>query len=94
VRANEHFWRGSFRSVNIQLAKTGVIMAIQEGATERWTKSSYSAGNGACVEIKSPVPGMVSIRDSKDPEGPTLDFAPGPWAAFVTEVAAGGFGSV
>ncbi|MEV2247092.1 DUF397 domain-containing protein, partial [Streptomyces sp. NPDC049970] len=30
-------------------------MAILQGATDNWTKSSYSGGNGACVEVKSPV---------------------------------------
>ncbi|NGN68463.1 DUF397 domain-containing protein [Streptomyces sp. A7024] len=69
-------------------------MAIQEGATEQWTKSSYSAGNGACVEIKSPTPGKVAVRDSKDPEGPALGFDPESWTAFVHEVRNGTFGTV
>lgn len=69
-------------------------MAIKEGATGQWTKSSYSAGNGACVEIKSPMPGKVAVRDSKDPEGPALGFDPESWTAFVREVRSGGFGAV
>ncbi|MFE2334502.1 DUF397 domain-containing protein, partial [Streptomyces coelicoflavus] len=32
-------------------------MAILQGAQESWTKSSYSGGNGACVEVRSPVVG-------------------------------------
>jgi hypothetical protein len=31
----------------------------------RWRKSSYSGGNGACVELAD----MGAIRDSKDPDG-------------------------
>lgn len=61
-------------------------MAIRQGATNQWTKSSYSTGNGACVEIKSPELDTVAVRDSKVPEGRTLAFTPGSWATFVTEV--------
>ncbi|GGZ00877.1 DUF397 domain-containing protein [Streptomyces nitrosporeus] len=64
-------------------------MAILQGATDTWTKSSYSGGNGACVEVKSPVTQSVAVRDSKAPEGPSLTFVPGAWNAFVRDVAAG-----
>ncbi|MEW1614797.1 MULTISPECIES: DUF397 domain-containing protein [unclassified Streptomyces] len=64
-------------------------MAILQGATEMWTKSSYSGGNGACVEVKSPVALSIAVRDSKAPEGPSLTFVPGAWNAFVREVATG-----
>lgn len=40
-------------------------MAIRQGAADMWTKSSYSTGNGACVEIKSPVLAAMAVRDSK-----------------------------
>ncbi|MCX3059038.1 DUF397 domain-containing protein [Streptomyces beihaiensis] len=61
-------------------------MAIIKGATPMWIKSSYSAGNGACVELKSPAAHSVAVRDSKDPHGPTLAFDPTTWSAFVAEV--------
>ncbi|MER0446360.1 DUF397 domain-containing protein [Streptomyces sp. NPDC006711] len=61
-------------------------MAILQGATDTWTKSSYSTGNGACVEVKSPVMETVAVRDSKVCEGPSISFAPGAWSAFVAEV--------
>ncbi|WP_320780195.1 DUF397 domain-containing protein [Streptomyces sp. CRN 30] len=61
-------------------------MAILQGATDTWTKSSYSGGNGACVEVKSPVAAALLVRDSKVPAGPTLAFPTGAWASFVTSV--------
>ncbi|WP_077800120.1 DUF397 domain-containing protein [Streptomyces sp. JHA26] len=61
-------------------------MAILQGATESWTKSSYSGGNGACVEVKSPVVAALAVRDSKVPEGPVLAFPADAWNAFVTSV--------
>jgi hypothetical protein len=66
-------------------------MAIQQGATDTWVKSSYSTGNGACVEVKSPVVSALSVRDSKVTDGPTLAFPADSWSAFVAEVGRGAF---
>ncbi|WP_129308523.1 DUF397 domain-containing protein [Streptomyces sp. L2] len=63
-------------------------MALLQGATETWTKSSYSAGNGACVEVKSPTTAELAVRDSKVPQGPNLAFPADAWNAFVTSVKA------
>jgi hypothetical protein len=39
-------------------------------STATWHKSSYSSGSGSnCVEV-AVIPGVVAIRDSKDPNGP------------------------
>ncbi|TXS55621.1 DUF397 domain-containing protein [Streptomyces sp. t39] len=62
-------------------------MAIIQGATETWTKSSYSTGNGACVEVKSPVTRSICVRDSKVTAGPTINFRPDAWNAFVDDVS-------
>ena len=37
-------------------------------------------------------PGLVGVRDSKDPDGPKLTFAPDEWAAFTTGIKTGEFG--
>ncbi|WP_229398213.1 DUF397 domain-containing protein [Micromonospora okii] len=50
----------------------------------RWRKSTYSGGNGGdCVEVADNLPGVVAVRDSKDPSGPALAFSPAAWAGFV-----------
>ncbi|GAA3848880.1 DUF397 domain-containing protein [Streptomyces sp. NPDC003631] len=58
-------------------------MAVLQGATATWTKSSYSAGNGACVEVRSPIAAALAVRDSKVPDGPVLAFPADAWNAFV-----------
>lgn len=64
-------------------------MAIKQGVTDTWTKSSHSQGNGACVEVKSPVLTAIAVRDSKVHEGPTLAFPADSWNTFVSEVGRG-----
>jgi hypothetical protein len=55
-----------------------------------WRKSSYSNQEGGnCVEVADGFPGVVPVRDSKDPDGPALVFAAASWAAFIAEVKAG-----
>ncbi|MER6343532.1 DUF397 domain-containing protein [Streptomyces sp. NPDC001595] len=63
-------------------------MAIKQGAQDQWVKSSYSQGNGACVEIKSPARAAMAVRDSKVEQGPVLAFPAGAWNAFVASVKA------
>ncbi|MGY1436293.1 DUF397 domain-containing protein [Streptomyces reniochalinae] len=68
-------------------------MSIQQGKTHTWTKSSYSTGNGACVEVKSPQVRSIAVRDSKEPQGPALSFRSAAWDAFVSRVSGGELGS-
>ncbi|WP_225836116.1 DUF397 domain-containing protein [Streptomyces sp. NK08204] len=51
----------------------------------RWRKSSYSNGTGGeCVEVAdAALPGVVPVRDSKNPGGPVLLFPAHSWAPFL-----------
>ncbi|MEU1038175.1 DUF397 domain-containing protein [Streptomyces sp. NPDC005551] len=49
-------------------------------------KSSRSSGNGECVEVALNRPGVVAVRDSKDPDGPILRLAPGAWVSFASHL--------
>lgn len=56
----------------------------------RWRKSSHSNGDGAeCVEVSDAHPGVVPVRDSKNPDGPVLLFEAAAWSSFVTAVKEG-----
>jgi Domain of unknown function (DUF397) len=57
-----------------------------------WRKSSWSGGNGGdCVEVARNLSGAVAVRDSKDPDGPTLTFTPDEWVAFTAGIKTGEF---
>jgi hypothetical protein len=57
-----------------------------------WRKSTYSGDNGGgCVEVARNLPGVVAVRDSKDPQGPKLAFTPDEWRAFTARIKAGEF---
>lgn len=56
-------------------------------STAVWRKSSYSDGGQTnCLEVADNCPGTVPVRDSKNPDGPILVFAAGPWASFLEGV--------
>ncbi|GAA1223101.1 hypothetical protein GCM10009665_11740 [Kitasatospora nipponensis] len=59
-----------------------------------WFKSSHSQNGGSCVEVAPDFPGLVPVRDSKDPHGAALVFPAAHWQAFVTGVRTGTFGTV
>ncbi|MEH0844937.1 DUF397 domain-containing protein [Micromonospora sp. CPCC 205711] len=54
-----------------------------------WRKSTRSGGNGGdCVEVADNLPGIVAVRDSKDPAGAMLVFTPSAWSTFVAATRA------
>lgn len=57
-----------------------------------WRKSGHSGSSGNCVEVATNLPGLVAVRDSKNPDGPALVFTPAEWEAFLAGAKAGEFG--
>ncbi|MBW8737704.1 MAG: DUF397 domain-containing protein [Streptomyces turgidiscabies] len=62
-----------------------------ELSSAHWRRSSYSNANGGnCVEITEDFPGVVPVRDSKNPnpQGPVLVVPAVTWDAFVNSLKA------
>jgi len=63
-----------------------------------WVRSTYSDGNGGqCIEwapAEAAATGIVPVRDSKNPSGPTLAFPTDAFAAFINAVKAGELGTI
>ncbi|MDT0459914.1 DUF397 domain-containing protein [Streptomyces sp. DSM 41527] len=56
-------------------------------STAVWRKSSYTNGDGGdCVEVVDDLPGIVPVRDSKNPHGPAIVFPAAAWSSFVSAV--------
>ena len=56
----------------------------------QWRKSSYSGGSGGnCVEVAAGLPGVVAMRDSKDPDGAKLFFTRAEWDPETPQIAQG-----
>ncbi len=58
--------------------------------TTAWFKSSYSSPSEACVDV-SDRGELVAFRDSKDPEGPELEYPRETFACFIKAVVRGDF---
>lgn len=55
-----------------------------------WVRSTYSGANGGdCVEVAPGFTGVVPVRDSKDPHGPTLAFNHTAWTTFIAAIKTG-----
>lgn len=54
----------------------------------RWRTSSYSNGQGNCVEVRD-VRGTVLVRDTKDRESAVLSFGADAWNGLLADVRAG-----
>jgi hypothetical protein len=60
-------------------------------STPQWRKSSHSGGaeSSACVEVAFGTPGLIPVRDSKNPHGPTLTFTATAWRGFISALRQG-----
>jgi Domain of unknown function (DUF397) len=63
-------------------------MELSPGQTT-WRKSSYSGQSQNCVEVAGNRPGVVAVRDSKDPNGPALVVASDAWRVLARRVKGG-----
>jgi hypothetical protein len=61
-------------------------MGVPEMQESTFRKSSFSVGQGACVEVGSQFPGGVVIRDSQDANGARIPVAPNGWRQFISQV--------
>lgn len=61
---------------------------LAETATEAaiWHKSSYSGGQGDCLELARDLPALAPVRDSKCPTGPVIPFGRDAWRAFLAHL--------
>ncbi len=59
-----------------------------------WRKSTYSGAQGNCVEVAHLASGEVAVRNSRNPDGPSLVFTADEMAAFVAGAKDGEFDEV
>lgn len=48
-----------------------------------WRTSTYSLGNGECIEVASGMPHRVAVRDSRNPTGDVLVYTAVEWRKFL-----------
>jgi Domain of unknown function (DUF397) len=63
---------------------------VEEPAALAWRKTRYSIANGDCVEVAS-TGGSIAVRDSKNPAGPVVRYAPGTWQTFLAATRRGDY---
>lgn len=51
-----------------------------------WRKSTHSNNGGSCIQVATAAPGIIAVRDSKNPDGPELAFTTRQWMAFTSTV--------
>jgi hypothetical protein len=52
-----------------------------------WFTSSYSSGNGQCVETAQLPEDGMAVRDTKNRTGGALSFSAEAWRSFLAEIA-------
>ncbi|MGW3957750.1 DUF397 domain-containing protein [Streptomyces sp. NPDC004752] len=55
-------------------------------AIATWRVSTYSGGQGNCVEVADNHPHLIPVRDTKRPTGPVIGFGREAWQAFVAQL--------
>jgi Domain of unknown function (DUF397) len=76
-----------WRKSSYSSANGGACVEVADLTGSNWRKSSHSSANGGnCVEVAAGGPGVVAVRDSKDPDGPALIFSPADWSAFIASL--------
>jgi hypothetical protein len=60
-------------------------MTETELSRAEWHKSSYSSQDGNCVEVARNLPGLVAVRDSKEPDGAKLVVSQETWRVFIRD---------
>lgn len=64
-------------------------MSTTDLSSALWRKSSYSGSSGDnCVEVASSSP-VILLRDSKNPDGPSLTFGRAAFGVLAREIRAG-----
>jgi Domain of unknown function (DUF397) len=63
-------------------------MDLTRAEQRKYTRSG--SNGGACVEVARNLPGIVAVRDSKNPHGPVLTIESAGWREFIADVRAGG----
>jgi hypothetical protein len=67
-----------------------IMITIPELSGAVWRKSSYSGSSGGqCVEVARNLPGIVAVRDSKNPHGGALAVTPAAWQALLAGIRSG-----
>jgi hypothetical protein len=68
---------------------------MQTVAGVGWRRSSYSGGSGSnqCIDVRD-LPGVIAVRDSKNPDGPKLVLSPTAWRSFTTDLRARRYGTI
>ena len=54
-----------------------------------WRKSTWSIGNGQCLEAGGTVDGRLAVRDSADKTGPIILLPRGEWSNFLRKIKVG-----
>jgi hypothetical protein len=67
-----------------------IMSPVPDLSSANWHKSTYSGGSGGdCLEVTYHHPGLVPVRDSKNPDGPKLVLRAETWSAFVADLRRG-----